>query len=131
MLTLLKRYWPVLFAIAWLVTAIYVGYCWGAGDVQARWDATEAKRAEQVRAEQKRTDTVTFKSTARVAASNAAAEVRYQYIEKEVIRYVKSPAPAADCRDPEWLRLYNAGYGFVPATASGVDGTAEGVSANP
>ena len=131
MIAILKRSWPVLLALIVALLLVGIGYRWGAGHVQAKWDAAEAKRAEQVHTEQKRTDTVTAKSTAQVAASDAAAEVRYQYIEKEVIKYVKSPAPAADCYDPDWLRLYNASYGTVPSTTRGTYGAAEGVSANP
>ena len=131
MIAILKRHWPLLLALAGALLLVGVGYRWGAGNVQSKWDAAEAKRAEQVHTEQKRTDTVTAKSTAQVAASDAAAEVRYQYIEKEVIKYVKSPAPAANCHDDDWLHLYNASYGAVPSTASGTHGAAEGIPANP
>ena len=106
-------------------------YRWGAGNVQAKWDAAEGKRTAQISAEQKRIDDVTSNSTAQVAASDAAAVVRYQYIEKEVIKYVKSPAPAADCYDADWLRLYNASYGAVPSTTSGTHGATDEIPANP
>ena len=112
MIAILKRHWPLLLALAGALLLVGVGYRWGAGNVQSKWDAAEAKRTAQVSAEQKRTDTVTAKSTAQAAASDAAAEVRYQYIEKEVIKYVKSPAPAANCHDDDWLHLYRRPPGF-------------------
>ena len=127
----ISKYSKYVFVLALCMFVMVFCYRWGAGHVQAKWDAAEAKRAEQVHTEQKRTDTVTAKSTAQVAASDAAAEVRYQYIEKEVIKYVKSPAPAANCHDDDWLHLYNASYGAVPSTASGTHGAAEGIPANP
>ena len=127
----LKRYYPVLLALLVCVLLVGAGYRWGAGNVQAKWDAEMYQMAKAHLDEQKRTDTVTAKSAAQVAASDAAAEVRYQYIEKEVIKYVKSPAPAAACYDPEWLRLYNVSLGAVPTTPGGADGAAQDVPANP
>ena len=67
------KYWPWLLALIGLLLIGHGCYRWGAGDKQVEWDKADATRTEQVRAEQKRTDTVTTKSAVQVAASDAAA----------------------------------------------------------
>lgn len=42
------------------------------------------------------------------AAAEEATRVRFEVINREVLRYVQAPATDRCLLDPEWVRLYNA-----------------------
>jgi hypothetical protein len=111
MLTLLDpRLW-LMAALAALCIAgtAFVGGCQH-GKSRAADKAAKADLAD-TRADIERlntaADVVSVVST-ESAARHAQVEVRFQTIEKEVIRYVQTPAAAAVCLDDDGLRLWRA-----------------------
>ena len=93
MLTLLKRYWPMLLALVGAMLLVGVGYRWGAGNVQARWDAD--KKAMQLaiaEAKAKQGETKVEVITKFVDRVQVVRE-KGQTIIKEVPKYVPITTP--------------------------------------
>ncbi len=90
---------------------------WQAGSAQGRADAAEARQSvteTQLQGERQARSQDTRAASAAAAVASASAsrharvEIRYQTIEKEVIRYVQTPVAAAECLDADGLRLWRA-----------------------
>lgn len=75
----------------------------------------------------------TAESTARIDAQEEAQRVEVKYVDREVIRYVRSP-DAGKCHLPDqWVHLYNRAAGLpdgVPE-ASAARATTDGGSSTP
>lgn len=109
--------------LGWLVAALLAAFVaggvigWRAGSAQGRADAAEARQSvaeTQLQGErQLRNQEASAASAAAVVASASASrharvEIHYQTIEKEVIRYVQTPAAAIECLDADGLRIWRA-----------------------
>lgn len=95
----LVKLWPALAAVGAVIgIALWIGsltdaaYDRGVADERAKWEKAEKKRQLQFR---ERADT----ASAKAAERTAARERVFAPIEKEVIRYVQTPAAAVRCFD--------------------------------
>lgn len=108
---------------------------WQAGSAQGRLDAAEARQTaveslldseRRVRSQETRAASAAAGVASASAARHARVEIRYQTLEKEVIRYVQTPVAAAECLDADGLRLWiaaNRGE-LAPAESAGAGSAA-------
>lgn len=121
------RLWPALAGIAAVLgVALWIGsltdraYDRGVSDERRKWEAAEAKRHLQFR---ERADIASGKAAER----QAARERVFVPIEREVIRYVQTPAAAVRCFDDagrDIMRRSIEAANADIATPSGAGGTA-------
>lgn len=109
--------------LGWLVAAVLAafvaggGFGWWAGSAQGRAGVAEARQSiaeTQLQGERQARDRESRAASAAAGVASASAErharveIRYQTIEKEVIRYEQTPAAALECLDADGLRLWRS-----------------------
>ena len=129
MMAAILRLWPALAAVGAVIgIALWIGsltdaaYDRGVSDERAKWEKAEKKRQLQFR---DRADT----ASAKAAERDAQRERVFVPIEKEVIRYVQTPAAAVRCFDDAGRDIMRRA--IEAANSSIASGTSQGVPAVP
>jgi hypothetical protein len=126
-------------ALAALVVALLLcagSYFWGGSNASTKCTLTATKTELHQTQAAVGVNAATQSAAAAVATDSAARhdkiETKYQTIEKEVVRYVQTPAAANACLDADGLRIWSAanrgefdaagaastGHAAVPGSAS-------------
>lgn len=121
--SLIARLWPVVLGLGVIaVIAVSVSrleseaYDRGVSDERARWEAEQAKRQLAFR---DKADT----ASAKAAERQAQREKVFVPIEKEVIRYVQTPAAAVRCIDDVGVDLMQSAITAANTDIAATPGT--------